>query len=106
MSGKLPNKNNVTRLDGQPFDLEEVFVHLARLALQGRDADVAALARRNLRRIESRRADLQSSIDAALKLADTTPARRQISRPSPVDSESRMELLRVEASVTLEHEPK
>ncbi len=104
MDGNFSNKNN-NKTAGKGLDVERTFVHLTRLALQGRQADVAALARRSLRRIESHREDLQPLIDAALALTDGAPARRQIARPAPVDAETRLELLRADADVAIEHEP-
>jgi len=91
---------------GDSFDLEQTFVHLARLSLQGRETDVAALARQSLRKIETRRPDLRAAIRATLQLAASTPARQGMARPLPVDAESRLELLRSESSVVLQHEPK
>lgn len=90
---------------GDKFDLEERFVHLARLALQGRQADIAAIARQTLMRIEAKRSDLAEPIAAVFGLADTSPLRRQLNLPVPVDSESRIELLRTEWNVRLEREP-
>jgi SpoVK/Ycf46/Vps4 family AAA+-type ATPase len=100
---KVRNNNEIESVHS--FDIEESFVHLARLALLQRTEDVAALARQSLRHIAAHREDLRAKVDAALKLSQPSPVRRQIPRPLPVDSESRLELLRSEPNVHLDHEP-
>ena len=55
--------------DGHVFDIQKAFVHLVRIALQGSQDDVAALARQYLRRIEPGRADLKEPLAAAMELA-------------------------------------
>jgi hypothetical protein len=53
-------------------DIESDFVHLARLALEGKSADVATLVRRTLRSLARRRPDLSDSAKRVLAFADFT----------------------------------
>lgn len=78
-------------------DIERSFVQLARLALAGRREDVAALVRRTVNGIAKHRLDLKSQIYEVLALASgATPARLNAAQPIPVDSDSRLQLLRIE----------
>lgn len=81
------------------MDIEAEFVHLARLALEGRRSDVAAIARRALRHVMVRRPDLAAAARDVLGL--TLPTREAVvaSQPLPVDAESRLELVRREYPV-------
>jgi hypothetical protein len=80
---------------GDTFDIAQAFVHLARLALEGRQPDLAALIRQSLHRLEPTRSDLGGAIRAALELTQPRPVRRN-ARPVPADAESRLELIRTE----------
>jgi SpoVK/Ycf46/Vps4 family AAA+-type ATPase len=87
-------------------DIEADFVHMARLALGGKQEDVAALARRALRGIAERRPDLADAAGAVLSLATSNSATRSAhADPLPVDSDTRFELLRREHDVALDIEP-
>jgi len=87
-------------------DIERDFVHLARLALEGKSEDVAALVRRTLRVLAERRPDLSGSVRAVLMLAAASSVARAISvQPLPVDVDSRLELLRREITPALVIEP-
>lgn len=86
-------------------DLETDFVHLVRLALSGKQDDVAALARRSLRHIASRRPDLAEQASTVLGMAVRSPTRSALPDPVPVDTDSRLELLRREDAPTLDWEP-
>ena len=88
--------------------LEDAFVHLARLALEGRVQDVALLSRRVLRRIGVARPDLSSDIKKIIALSNSTAAMTrgvQFGSVLPVDSDSRLELLKREESVSVQPEP-
>ncbi|ACG73324.1 AAA ATPase central domain protein [Anaeromyxobacter sp. K] len=87
-------------------DIESDFVHMARLALGGKQDDVAALARRALRGIAERRPDLADAATAVLSLANSVSATRsEYPDPLPVDSDTRFELLRREHDLAMEIEP-
>lgn len=85
-------------------DLAAVFVHLARFALSGKSAEVAALARRELHSLARTRPDLSGPIREVLTLASADPTRTVV-QPLPVDADSRLELLRRELVTHLELEP-
>lgn len=87
--------------------LEEDFVHLARIALTGRRQDVQMLLHRTARRCRVTSAEFANALTALLQEAPTreTPLRRQAEIPMPVDADSRLHLLRIEAEPRLDHEP-
>jgi SpoVK/Ycf46/Vps4 family AAA+-type ATPase len=90
-------------------DLERDVLHLIRLALDGRSADITALSRRLLRDIGRRREDLDDEVQATLSSIGSRTARSD-SKPStqvvlPTDSDSRLELLRREDYPILAIEP-
>src|SRR5581483_11034520 len=82
------------------------FVHLARLALTGRPQDVQLLVHRAAKRYRPDFPDMADSLAALLRESPTraSPLRRQSEVPLPVDTDSRLHLLRVENSVTFDHE--
>jgi ATP-dependent 26S proteasome regulatory subunit len=84
-------------------DIDEDFVHLLRLALTGRQEEVAALARRSLHSLKKRRPDLARQAQEALALAapEASPARLNSARPVPVDTDSRLQLLRIEERIDI-----
>lgn len=86
-------------------DIESDFVHLARLALEGKSADVATLVRRTLRSLIRRRPDLSDSAKRILAFADSSVVRGFHEETIPVDVDSRQELLRREQETTLPVEP-
>lgn len=79
-------------------DVDTEFVHLARLALEGKHEDVAALVRRAMQAVLKRRPDLAPMVGPVLSLANGHgPARGVSVAPSlPVDADSRLELIRSE----------
>lgn len=84
------------------MDLDSEFVQLVRLSLEGKRSDVTAIARRTLRRILERRPDLAGPVRQALGL--TTPTREALgaAAPLPVDTETRLELVRREYPVNID----
>lgn len=87
-------------------DYDKDVVHLARLSLDGKIHDVAALARRLLRQIATRRPDLAEMTQDVLKSASASgPTRAYELHPLPVDLDSRLELLRSESNPQLPLEP-
>lgn len=89
------------------FDLEAEFVQLAQVALTGRPQDVQALLQRSARRARGGSATFGDALLGLLKDAPTrsSPLRRQAEVPLPVDTDSRLQLMRVEANPALEWEP-
>lgn len=87
-------------------DIEADFIQLARMALSGRAQDVQLLLRRTARRHEP---SAPGFADALMKLLRESPSAmsplRQADTPLPVDLDSRLQLLRVEAEPVLDHEP-
>src|SRR5690242_8938559 len=86
-------------------DIDSDFVHLARLALEGKSADVATLVRRTLRGLMRRRPDLSDSAKRVLAFADSNIVRGFHEQTIPVDVDSRQELLRRDEETTLPVEP-
>lgn len=79
-------------------DVDTDFVHLARLALEGKHEDVAALTRRAMQAVLKRRPDLAPMVAPVLSLANGHRPTRGISLGPmlPVDADSRLELIRSE----------
>jgi len=80
--------------------LPQDFIQLARIALAGRPQDVQLLIHRASKKY---RGALPTMADALISLlrespSRSSPLRRQIDTPVPVDIDSRLQLLRVEAS--------
>ncbi len=89
-------------------DIHSAFVHLSRLALEGKTQDVALLSRRVLRHIGTQRPDLASDIKKLMTLSNSQSAivrSVQLSPPLPVDSDSRLELLRREDMPEMDPQP-
>src|SRR5438552_17957397 len=87
-------------------DIDKEFVHLARLALEGKQEDVAAVVRRSLRDISDRRPDLAGDAKRLIAVAGSTPLRSLGgSLAVPVDADSRLELLRREDNPEIPVEP-
>ena len=86
-------------------DLEADFVHLARLALSGGQDDLRALVRKSTRSLLKRRPDLKDQVTAVLALANDANPVRAVPKAVPVDSDSRMELVRREIVGQPEIEP-
>ena len=78
-------------------DLEAALVQLVHFAADGRREDMAALARSTLHALAKKRPDLKSQVQEILtQLSEATPTRMKGGRPVPVDTDSRLELLRIE----------
>jgi MoxR-like ATPase len=89
-------------------DIESQFVHLARLALAGRANDVELLSRKTLTRLSDSRPDLANEIKKVLSESATASeiARsRGANVALPVDLDSRLELLKREATPRVVPEP-
>ena len=91
----------------KPREIESDIVHLARVALTGRSQDVSALVQRVARKYRTAMPDMSSALSSLLIEAPTraSPLRRNAEVPMPVDTDSRLHLLRVEANPLLDHEP-
>ena len=85
----------------------EDIVQIARLALAGRPQDVQTYVRRLARRYEEEFPAVAAELRALLQQGPTrqSPLRREAEAPVPVDMESRLQLLRIEDTPTLEVEP-
>lgn len=79
------------------LDLEKDFVHLTRLALEGRMDEVKLLAARSIKTLKENRKDLSKDINKLSSLLSSLSNNRSVlAKPIPVDSESRLELLKKE----------
>ena len=85
---------------------EEIF-HLARVALGGRPQDVAVLVRKYARRYRSTAPELAERLTALLRdnTPRVSPTRRIEPGALPVDGDSRLPLVRMIETPTLETEP-
>ena len=87
--------------------LEDSFVHLARLALTGRQQDVQAYLYRVMK--ESRKTDsgLAENLEALIRESPSrsSPLRKSSEIAVPVDADSRLQLLRVDEAPYLDREP-
>ena len=85
----------------------EELVQMARLALTGRPQDVQLYIRRLAKRYQGAFPGIASELNKLLQESPTrqSPLRRQAEAPVPVDLESRLQLLRVETTPTLDVEP-
>jgi hypothetical protein len=83
-------------------DIDQAFIQLSAMFLDGKNEDATMFARRVLRAIGHRRPDLFDQVARLMTLAEETPARSLTQHDAlPVDSESRLELLRREDRVVL-----
>jgi SpoVK/Ycf46/Vps4 family AAA+-type ATPase len=75
--------------------------------LAGRPQDVQAYVRRLARRYQASLPEIASELHLLLQESPTrqSPVRREAAAPVPVDLESRLQLLRIEAHPTLDNEP-
>lgn len=92
---------------GDTKKIEKDLVHLARVALSGRAQDVQMLLHRLAKGYRAAAPDLADQVTALLREAPTrsSPLRRQVETALPVDVDTRFQLLRVEESPALDHEP-
>ena len=86
-------------------DIDRNFVHLARLSVSRKSDDVAALIRKTAPSLAKRRPDLAGDMAAVLGMLDRTALARSSFAPLPVDSDSRLELLRVDNSPAVPFAP-
>lgn len=91
---------------GDMSEIERNFVHLARIALSGRDQDIQAFLYRIAKR-KSTSGELSSALARLLRETPTraTPLRRDNAAAVPADSDSRFQLLRIELEPDLPSEP-
>jgi len=84
--------------------IPDEIVHLARLALTGRPQDVQTYIRRLARRYQGELPAVAAQLRELLQQGPTrqSPLRREAVAPVPVDLESRLQLLRIESTPTLE----
>ncbi|WP_433661462.1 AAA family ATPase [Nocardia sp. CA-128927] len=77
--------------------LSDDFVHLTRLAMAGREQDVAMFVRRVARRNRQAMPDMAEALIGVLRQSPTraSPLRGEISSPVPVDGDSRLPLLSI-----------
>lgn len=88
------------------MSLEEDIVHLVRLTLEDKRADSMALMKRMLQQISRQCPELNAQARQALSLLKTTNVTRGITAsPIPVDSDSRLELVRRDSINNLPIEP-
>ena len=87
--------------------VEGDIVHLARVALSGRNQDVQLLLHRLAKAYRETAPDLAAQVTALLREAPSraSPLRRKSETALPVDVDTRFQLLRVEEHPTLDHEP-
>lgn len=88
-------------------DIEADFLQLARIALTGRHQDVHVILRRAAKRYHPVVPQLADALTALLheSPSSASPLRKQAEVPLPVDLDSRLHLMRVEAEPMLDHEP-
>jgi len=88
-------------------DLDSDIISLARLALAGRAQDIQMLVQRLARKTRTDKPELSSSLTALLREAPSkdTPLRRMAEVPMPVDTDSRLHLLKIEDAIEIDHPP-
>jgi len=101
------NVNSRQVMTDKPTNLESDFLLLAKLALAGRPQDIQLALHRAAKRYRAAAPQFSDSITTLVRSAPSqgSPLRRQAETPLPVDLDSRLQLLRVEESPALEHEP-
>jgi SpoVK/Ycf46/Vps4 family AAA+-type ATPase len=88
------------------LNIAKDFVHLARLALTGRPQDVQLLVHRAIKRYRATFPEMAESLTTLMRESPTraSPLRRQSEVPLPVDTDSRLHLLRVENNILFDHD--
>lgn len=88
-------------------DIETDFLQLARTALSGRVQDVQVVLRRAAKRYNQVVPQFAEALTSLLHESPSpaSPLRRQAEVPLPVDTDSRLHLMRVESEPVLDHEP-
>lgn len=88
------------------FDFRTAFTDLARLAIQGRQADVPLYLSRLARRIRDTDSELSDELTTLIRQGGGRSAlRREAGVPVPVDAESRLHLVRMERPLLSEVTP-
>lgn len=79
-------------------NIEDALVHLARLAMSGREQDVVMFVQRTARRLRHSHPAAAEALTQVLREAPTrmSPLRSASPAPMPVDTDSRLPLLRIE----------
>lgn len=93
--------------ENKKTDIESDFLQLARIALSGRPQDVHVILRRAAKRYHPIVPAFAEALTTLLHESPSraSPLRRQAEVPLPVDLDSRLHLMRVEAEPVLNHEP-
>lgn len=88
-------------------DTKQELVHVVRLALSNQLDDLGAYVRRIAHRYRQKNPLLAAQLDALLKSAafESSPLRKTVAEPVPVDNDSRLDLAKVENPVRLEEKP-
>lgn len=99
--------SHMTPENNKKTDIEADFLQLARIALSGRPQDVQVILRRAAKRYHAIVPQFADALTALLHElpSHASPLRQQAEVPLPVDIDSRLHLMRVEAEPFLEHEP-
>jgi SpoVK/Ycf46/Vps4 family AAA+-type ATPase len=103
---QFPWNLDVNKMADDPNNLAKDFVHLARLAITGRTQDVQLLVHRAIKRYGTVFPEMAESLTKLIRESPTrgSPLRRQTEVPLPVDTDSRLHLLRVENNVRFDHD--
>lgn len=83
---------------GYMRDIYDEYVHLVRLAVEGQQKDVIALAKKNIIKVNKIRPDLADLLKGIINnyAEGTSTARGIFNQPVPIDVDSKLELLRKE----------
>ncbi|MGV0624957.1 AAA family ATPase [Mycolicibacter minnesotensis] len=86
---------------------DQILVQLARLCLSGREQDVATYLQRVARRMRATNPEVAAALTTVLREAPTrmSPLKSVSAAPMPVDGDSRLPLLRIDASGVGRDEP-
>jgi SpoVK/Ycf46/Vps4 family AAA+-type ATPase len=106
MRDSVKTGKKVTLMEENAIKSDDI-VQIARLALAGRPQDIQTYIRRLARRYRGVLPAVASQLTELLQHAPTrqSPLRRETEAPVPVDLESRLQLLRIENTPTIEVEP-
>lgn len=99
--------NAVLIIMAKQTSYESEIVHLSRLALSGRHQDVQMFLNRLARQYRETSPDLSQQLSDLLRDAPTrsSPLRGKAESPMPVDTDTRMHLLRIESPPILDNTP-
>ena len=105
----MPPMAKEERISGvdEKSTVEDTLVHLARLSLSGREQDVALYMQRLARKMRATNPAVADELIAVLRDTPTrsSPLRRETAVAVPVDTDSRLELVRVEHPQRHEYAP-